>query len=291
MRDALRSIVSTGNYPSNVGLAYDVWAPVGADGKVPDDKKDSWFETLATQVIAPHYEHAFKRWKTGFSTRLDRTYDITMQRRLLVGSGNPSATEIGLTVHHTWGVPVIPGSSLKGLLAHYVETTYGPAQPQLDPPSRSDGAMDRVDFQGVQWQDAKIKRGPGKTYRALFGAPEADETDAHKHLDKTATRGLVTFHDALYDPGSVSRRPFARDVLTPHQATYHKAAGTIAANDYDDPIPVNFLSVKPGTKFLIALNGPPKWTELAAALLQDALDEWGVGAKTSSGYGRAKPDR
>jgi len=49
---------------------------------------------------------------------------------------------------------------------------------------------------------------------------------------------------------------------------------------------VSFLTVKPGLKFLIALSGPKEWTDLALELLKKALILWGVGGKTSSGYGR-----
>jgi hypothetical protein len=51
-------------------------------------------------------------------------------------------------------------------------------------------------------------------------------------------------------------------------------------------VPVSFLSARPGAQFLIALSGPPGWPELAQHLLLEALALWGVGGKTSSGYGR-----
>jgi CRISPR-associated protein Cmr6 len=39
----------------------------------------------------------------------------------------------------------------------------------------------------------------------------------------------------------------------------------------------------------VALSGPPDWTEFAGRLLRDALEQWGVGGKTSAGYGRLVP--
>ena len=40
------------------------------------------------------------------------------------------------------------------------------------------------------------------------------------------------------------------------------------------------------------MSGPPDWTEFAEHLLRDALARWGVGGKTSAGYGRLiAPDR
>jgi len=104
-----------------------------------------------------------------------------------------------------------------------------------------------------------------------------------------ASGGLVTFHDALYVPriGESEDRPFAADVLTVHQRSYYDSSGKSAPNDYDPPNPVAFLTVRPGARLLFALSGPADWTELAEKLLHDALEQWGVGGKTSAGYGRA----
>src|SRR5690606_20321350 len=52
------------------------------------------------------------------------------------------------------------------------------------------------------------------------------------------------------------------------------------------PTPIAFLTVRPGACFLFALSGPADCTELAAQLLREALEKWGVGGKTSAGYGR-----
>ncbi|MFN3484738.1 MAG: type III-B CRISPR module RAMP protein Cmr6, partial [Planctomycetota bacterium] len=108
-----------------------------------------------------------------------------------------------------------------------------------------------------------------------------------------ASAGLVTFHDALYVPGSaLGDRPFAADGLTVHQKPYYESSGGSWPNDYDSPNPVAFLTVRPGVRLLFALSGPADWTKLAERLLRDALENWGVGGKTSSGYGRLiAPDR
>jgi CRISPR-associated protein Cmr6 len=37
----------------------------------------------------------------------DRVFELT--NRFLIGHGNASATDVGLSVHHTWGVSVILG--------------------------------------------------------------------------------------------------------------------------------------------------------------------------------------
>ncbi|MDW8253848.1 MAG: type III-B CRISPR module RAMP protein Cmr6 [Chloroflexota bacterium] len=288
MRAVLENIVKSGETPSHLALAYDAWAPVSpGDGKVPDNDRQAWLGKLADIPVDPDYARFFERWKASFRAEGDRTLEVTLASRLLIGHGNSSATDVGLTVHHTWGVPVIPGTALKGLLAHYVDAVYGP-----DGQDAADEEQKRRRYRGITWDGRRIRRGPGEVYRALFGAPETDEDDWLRAAGQPAgaSAGLVTFHDALYVPGSGI--PFAMDVLTVHQKRYYDAHNMPGAqngpwpNDYDSPNPVSFLTVRPHVRFLLALSGPPDWTALAEHLLLDALATWGIGAKTSAGYGR-----
>ncbi|MDD1695239.1 MAG: type III-B CRISPR module RAMP protein Cmr6, partial [Methanoregula sp.] len=78
------------------------------------------------------------------------------------------------------------------------------------------------------------------------------------------------------------------DIMTPHHPEYYK--GSCAPTDFDDPIPLPFVSIS-GT-FCVAVscdvpgsNGK-KWQVLAFQLITEALGSWGIGGKTSAGYGR-----
>jgi len=308
----MRQVLPKEKTPDHVGLAYDVWgltgddgkipddkrSPMlafilkprclGDDGKIPDDKRSRWLSKVADIRIAADYTHSYERWKASFTNPGDRLAELTLASRLLIGHGNASAVDVGLTVHHTWGVPIIPGSALKGLLAHYVDATYGPSDPGKKPWEQKDEERTRADYQGVTWNRRRIERGPGAVYRALFGAPDAreDATMREHGFDAGAAAGLVTFHDALYVPDSAAgNTPFAVDVLTVHQKSYYDSTGRNAPNDYDSPNPVAFLTVRPKCRFLLVLSGPGEWTDLAARLLADALENWGVGGKTAAGYG------
>jgi CRISPR-associated protein Cmr6 len=285
MRQALRTIGT----PDHIALVYDAWAPVGDDGKVPDGERADWLSKAADVMISPEYLRSFEHWKRGLSSAGDRSFELALVSRLLVGHGTSSASDIGLTVHHTWGVPIIPGSALKGLLAHYVDATYGPTGPHQKPWEQQGDERSRAGYQGVTRRGSRIQRGPGDVYRSLFGAPDAHEDDVMREhgFQAGTSAGLVTFHDALYVPDSVAgNKPFAADVLTVHQTSYYDPSRNTFPNDYDSPKPVAFLTVRPGARLLFALSGPADWTELAERLLRDALDHWGVGGKTSAGYGR-----
>jgi len=277
----------------HVGLAYTTLAPVDQGGKIPDEAKDPWLANLATIAIAPDYRVHVDAWLASFARTSARMFTLALDARLLIGHGNASGTDVGLTVHHTWGVPVVPGSALKGILAHHVAATYG-SDPSV---TTADAAHDP--WRGVGWAGTAIARGPGELYRALLGAPDADDDRATGAPG--ATRGYVVFHDALYlgvaspvrevreiiSPAPELTQPFAADTLTVHQKRYYNERGNSEPCDHDDPNPVGFLTVHPKAQFVVVLEGPPDWTALASQLLRESLAQRGVGGKTTSGYGRA----
>jgi CRISPR type III-B/RAMP module RAMP protein Cmr6 len=98
--------------------------------------------------------------------------------------------------------------------------------------------------------------------------------------------GAFVFYDAL--PAAWPKLEV--DVMTPHHSKYYDGTLDIAA-DWDEPVPVHFVRVKAGTRFLFWFGPRNRGTENAAdraaieKLLTIALDWLGVGAKTSSGYG------
>jgi CRISPR-associated protein Cmr6 len=277
MRDRVLRLVRERRLPDHAGLAHDIWAPID-EGKYYEAERDAWLSEVARTPPPEDYRIAFERWERSLDRPDTRRFIGRATSRLLVGHGNPSPTEVGLTLHRTWGVPVIPGSSLKGLLASYVETVYGPDDPDHPGPEEAD----REPFAGVGWneQGNRLVRPPGTAYRRLFGAPDVDGAA------DGASRGEVIVHDALWVPDK--EPPLARDVLTVHQRTYYSEEPGSKAwpNDYDSPIPVAFLTVRPSARFLVAISGPPALLGVAEDCLRGALAGRGVGGKTAAGYGR-----
>lgn len=292
MRNAIRARVSGSRTTvSHVGLGYTTLAPVSVDGKVSVEAKGAgthqagWLAALADTPTSTDYSDYVAAWLASFTGVPARMFALTFSTRLLIGHGTSSGTDVGLTMHHAWGTPLVPGSALKGIVAHHVASSYG---------------VDHAPWRGVGWERTAIARGPGEIYRGLFGAPDAED-------DRTvgapgATRGLVTFHDALYrgiaPPPSGARNgrspppdprtpPFAADVLTVHQKDYYNSSGDHEPSDHDSPNPVAFLSVRPYAQFTVMLEGPPDWTRLAGHLLSEALESTSVGGKGTGGYGRA----
>ena len=175
--------------------------------------------------------------------------DLACRGRMAVGLGRTSTWENGLTLHRTWGMPVIPGSSLKGLAAHYAHRM----------------------LEG--WEKG------GDNHRILFGCLEE--------------QGLAMFHDALFHPAvGAATGGVEPDVLTVHHREYYQGKEVPPA-DWDSPVPVPFLSVVGEFLGAISLSDSGldptvgrEWLLAAQEILSLALDEEGIGAKTSSGYGR-----
>lgn len=270
---------------SHAGLLYESRAPVGLDdGKIPDAEKRPWLEAVSAIRIPHDYPDWFKhRWRKWLEQECF-VAELTATSRLLVGSGIASATEVGLQLHHTWGVPMVPGSSLKGVLSHYLHAVYGPdlEHDEISPCDPAHPQPEQARFRRPRLAKHKPSFPPGDWQRIICGTAEYD--------DVRAAAGHVVFHDMLLVPQAQGEHGLmlSVDVLTPHHSGYYMKGH--AANDYESPVPVPFLAVPPGVKFLLAVGGDRAWAKFAAEQVCDAVRDWGLGAKTAAGYGRLEPD-
>jgi len=196
------------------------------------------------------YRTTFERYQASLnSLPAFQALESEVLGRMAYGLSTPSPIETGVTLHHTYGTPVLHGSALKGLAAHYCHQVWGAAQ-------------------------AGFKK-DGNYHQTLFG--------------DTETSGLIIFHDAWLKPNKL-KGALQLDIMTVHHKDYY--GGNAAPTDFDEPTPIPFLSLQ-GTFWLglSAIESHPeaeKWVKLAQRLLNEALTNWGIGAKTSSGYGVMK---
>ncbi|MBW7877060.1 MAG: type III-B CRISPR module RAMP protein Cmr6 [Candidatus Cloacimonetes bacterium] len=110
----------------------------------------------------------------------------------------------------------------------------------------------------------------------LFGAENSSDKPS---------KGSVIFFDAL----PTKQCTIMVDVMTPHYGPWYQNGEV--PGDWHSPTPIPFLSVKPGASFLFLWKCKNKTDQdQVKNLVCDALLELGLGAKTSSGYGRFKPD-
>ncbi|MCG3153409.1 MAG: hypothetical protein GEEBNDBF_02722 [bacterium] len=113
----------------------------------------------------------------------------------------------------------------------------------------------------------------------IFGwSPDGDDTGG--------AAGSVVFHEAW-----PTRWPsLVRDLSNSHHAKYYTGERSAPPADYEEPIPISFLSVQSKTEFEFALSRRSTATSdtdlaLAQQWLIGALEHLGVGAKTAAGYG------
>jgi len=140
---------------------------------------------------------------------------------------------------------------------------------------------------GVPYIPGSALKGLAASYahKRLEGETWRKGGEAHMIMfGNTKSAGYVAFFDALYVPGSGHKgKALWPDVITVHHPDYYGGKDSAPA-DWDNPNPVPFLSAT--GCYLIALGGDSQWVEKAFEILALALKEEGVGAKTSSGYGR-----
>ncbi|PKN90892.1 MAG: type III-B CRISPR module RAMP protein Cmr6 [Chloroflexi bacterium HGW-Chloroflexi-6] len=229
------------NSQANDSTHAGLWLEKYLDSEQSNESKRELVEQVS-KPVSPNYDAFFRRWSTALESMGAQTRPAEVLGRLAINLGAEGVLETSIALHHTYGVPYIPGSAIKGLAANY-------ARNHLDE---------------ILWGKS------AKAYVTLFGDP--------------GTAGYVNFLDALYIPGSgKNSKPLWPDVITVHHPKYYQE-GTQPPADWDNPIPIPFLSAT--GKYLLALSGPETWVEAAFDILKLALAETGVGAKTSSGYGR-----
>ncbi len=233
--------------------------PVAQKTDYPDEKRALLLAAIQAAKCEPlHriYKLAFDRWARDlFGGGSHRFEELKSDGRLIVGLASENVLETGIRLHHTYGLPLIPGSALKGLAAHYCNQVWG------------------------QSDENRRFRSDRDYYKLLFGT--------------TDDGGVIVFHDAWIVPTSLEKGCLLLDVMTPHHPDWQ--IDKKAPTDFDSPTPISFLSVTGTFRIAISWAGPAdhpeakRWADLAFNLLKEALREWGAGGKTSSGYGRLVP--
>lgn len=138
---------------------------------------------------------------------------------------------------------------------------------------------------GVPYLPGSALKGVAAAFaRHYCGAAWTADSDNYQIVfGDTTAAGCVTFFDALPEPSS---KLLHTDVLTPHHSDYYMKHN-IAPADWDAPTPVPFLSATGRYRLFLATSASgEEWLEAVFEILRQALAELGLGAKTSSGYGR-----
>ncbi|MFI5456517.1 MAG: type III-B CRISPR module RAMP protein Cmr6 [Isosphaerales bacterium] len=273
MRSPIIALKNNRDRGQHAGLLLQRYLAENATGEQgnPEEKRailHAAIKAAASNEVRALYQLAFARWSSSLPTDPPPA-DLVTSGRLIIGLGSENVLETGIRLHHTYGMPIIPGSALKGLAAHYCDQVWSVEDDRFKKPTPEEDQAYRGYLQG------KGSKPDENFHRLLFGT--------------TDDSGCIVFHDSWLT--SDSPKPLVLDVMTPHHPKWNDVKNPVAPTDFDSPTPVPFLSVTGTFRVAVSWRGPASdktrcWTELALSLLQDALKDWGVGGKTTSGYGR-----
>ena len=219
-----------------------------------DDKENARMQLFdamesAAKNAKEFYAQAFsKRHKLLNKIALSRNFE-TIQP-LAAGLGNTSVIETGISLNSTFGLPMIPGSSIKGITAHYYAENFG----------------------------------KNEFYNAIFGAASQDDEqqggilrfyDAWLLPECAGTvfvDDVMTPHNMKYYSGE----KYPSDFEDPNPVRF------LAVNG-------KFEFLIGAENFEVNKNeSDKKWIEFAFDILESALKNFGIGGKLHAGYGKMK---
>lgn len=179
--------------------------------------RTAWLRNIASRykVKKELVEAARHRWQ-GYIDALQANFvSMSIDWRMVVGLGGNSVFETDMTLHPLYGLPIIPGSALKGLTRAWVNT-------------------EKKEKSQVPGPEGK----PILLVERIFGNQREGET---QHA------GSVIFFDAILMNENFR---LALDIMNPHYPRYNQE-GKPPSND-QDPVPIPFLTVMSAT-FLFAI--------------------------------------
>lgn len=241
--------------------------------------KKSLVQKISSVQANDLYLLAFKRWLAHSYETSENTHFATISAkvdgRLMTGLPLGGTLETGVTTHHTYGMPMIAGSSVKGAVRSYTEFLFA---------KRKDGEIEysiTKDAKGKEIKAYQFDDDKQAILDVLFGSDD----------DENPNAGYLIWHDAWWIPPVTSdaklstgeqNKPFAEEVVTVHHQKYYQG-GLEEALDIENPIPNQQLAVQGGFYFVI--EGVYAWVQYAKKLLKQTLQQQGLGAKSSAGYG------
>jgi len=202
-------------------------------------------------------------------------FHVRLVSPFVSGLGVAHPTETGMVLDHICGMPFIPVSSQKGVLriAHIVNSLKDENGDWL---SEEILKQKQIVNEDMAWNEDGVSK-------TLFGCGG----------DREALAGQLIILDAY----PLKPPELKEEIINPHYSEYYQGKRDRGPTEDQRPIPVKFLVVKNGAEFVFRSllrmpfgNAPIKdQNTLIRAIrrnLHQAIEEIGIGAKTSLGFGR-----
>ena len=287
MRPVSKEINETINkviHDANFGLVFNKWLEIEDHGnnrfktKVHNDRQlligqygqYALRNSLTIKILRKRHvqqsDYCEAMKKIGYTVLV---FEAELVSPFISGLGMTHPTETGMILDWNFGLPYVPAPSQKGVLRlAYILNTI-----RCNP-----GQAKEENGEYVWYEDDE--------FQTLFGYS----------ADQNRDNGLVG-RIVVLDAYPLKVPALAEDILNPHYPEYYRNSGQSGPTEDQNPNPVKFLVVQPGTRFVfrVLLRYPlagdlVKDTERLVELVRDAvhtsLEEEGLGAKTAIGYGR-----
>ncbi len=178
--------------------------------------------------------------------------------RLIIGLGGIHPQETSMTLHHIYGIPYIPGSAIKGVTRHWAVLKFA---------EQMGGNIREV--------SNALESGVGLSHRV----GDVEFSDLVEIFGTQKKIGKVIFMDA-YPVEGINLKI---DIINPHYPEYY--SGNQPPADWQNPNPIKFLTVEKTQFQFYLVSRDVSLLRKSVELLREALKSFGVGAKTSLGYG------
>jgi CRISPR-associated protein Cmr6 len=217
---------------------------------------------------------------------------FTPDWRIIVGLGGASVYETSMTLHHIYGVPYIPASSIKGVVrSHIIAECFQLTEEETKEVEKKAKEQKKEPNFGQAREEKALQ---DNSFCLIFGSPAKSALKDNKGK-AVAHEGNIIFFDAF----PTEKPCIVPDVMTPHYDKWYgdkkdENGNQIPPADYHSPIPVFFLTVENTPfEFVIGTQNTNKMNidtlkignKTIAEWLSSALKEKGIGAKTAVGYG------
>ena len=229
----------------------------------------------------------------------------------VTGMGNEHPLENGFSFLNPYGLPYLPGSSIKGVLRRAAEelihTEWFSGEGEWN-------LMDIIHLFGLEtlhtgnewYHGFNVDNAHIEKYLRFIAPNQSNQQLKNILASKSpilelvrssnlSARGILNFWDC-YPSGY---RELEFDIMTPHQTDYHQEKRE--PHDTESPNPIRFLTIPPRSQFTFHISLcdacqikeyiPKNWHEIIEKAFEHAFHWLGFGAKTAVGYGTMVRDK
>lgn len=218
--------------------------------------------------------------------------------------------ETNMNLHHVYGAPCIPASSIKGVVRSWIIVNVFANAPAEE----GDYPLVNAEYRALKTNQlfCDVFGSPESIERVLFSEKKPKmQKEKYQTTKEVSAAGKEKQGDVVFMEGLPVQPPeIMPDIMNPHYPDWY--GGKSLPTDFQNPNPIVFLTVSNHSRFQtcigvsaaknarlsdkwphdyavlanpVGLDGQATLLELVEAWVKKALSEHGIGAKTASGYG------